>query len=309
MAGGMAGGMTGGIVRAGAAICAVVAFTMSALAGPQARATPLTPALWVVEDADSRIYLFGTIHMRGAGAPWGGEAAQAALAEAGEVWTELEIDPAKDAATGTLLVRFGMDPARRLSEAVDPARAPALSEALRAAGVPPATADRMRPWFAGLTIAMAPLLQAGYDPSSGVDTQIDAAAETAGKRMRWFETAEEQLSFLAGTSHEVALQMLYEALDEVAQGPQLMQAIEAAWEAGDDARLEEVLIKDVRTRYPELYDTLLKHRNQRWAEVLAREMAGSGIDFVAVGAAHLLGDDSVQAFLAGKGFHSRRIAP
>jgi uncharacterized protein YbaP (TraB family) len=156
---------------------------------------------------------------------------------------------------------------------------------------------------------MTSLSQAGYDPSAGVDRQIDATAQTAGKRMRWFETAEEQFSLLAGISHEVALQMLYEALDEVAQGPQLMQALESAWEAGDEARLQELLITDVRAKYPEFYDTLVKRRNQRWADVLTREMAGSGIDFVAVGGAHLLGDDSVQSILAKRGFHIRRIGP
>jgi uncharacterized protein YbaP (TraB family) len=202
-----------------------------------------------------------------------------------------------------------LDPARRLSAAIDPARQPALSAALRSAGVPQTTADRMLPWFAALTIAMTSLSQAGYDPSAGVDRQIDATAQTAGKRMRWFETAEEQFSLLAGISHEVALQMLYEALDEVAQGPQLMQALESAWEAGDEARLQELLITDVRAKYPEFYDTLVKRRNQRWADVLTREMAGSGIDFVAVGGAHLLGDDSVQSILAKRGFHIRRIGP
>ncbi|MDZ4778004.1 MAG: TraB/GumN family protein, partial [Alphaproteobacteria bacterium] len=73
---------------------------VSAVVAPQ-------PALWVVRDADSTIYLYGTIHLRKAGSAWGGPAAERALGEAQEVWTEIDMDPAKEAAMQGLVMRYG----------------------------------------------------------------------------------------------------------------------------------------------------------------------------------------------------------
>jgi hypothetical protein len=262
-----------------------------------------------VRDADSTIYLYGTIHLRKAGGEWGGPAAKAALAEAQDVWTEIEIDPAKDAELQGLVAQYGLDPARKLSAVIDPAQKPALEAAAAALGAPLANFEPMRPWLAGITFSIVPLLQAGYDPASGVDRQIDAAAEAAGKRMRWFETGAEQLQFLSGLSEPVQLQLLYEALAEFQKGPDVLKRMEAAWEAGDNAALEALVVSELKAEYPEVYDVILTQRNARWADILAEELKGAGVDFVAVGAAHLLGPDSVQALLAKKGVKAEPIAP
>jgi uncharacterized protein len=81
-------------------------------AAPPSVAGVSQPALWVVRDADSTIYLYGTIHLRKAGSAWGGPAAERALSEAQEVWTEIDMDPAKEAAMQGLVVRYGFDTAR-----------------------------------------------------------------------------------------------------------------------------------------------------------------------------------------------------
>ena len=43
---------------------------------PPAELTPVEPALFVARDADSAIYLFGTVHIRLPGSDWGGANAQ-----------------------------------------------------------------------------------------------------------------------------------------------------------------------------------------------------------------------------------------
>lgn len=297
------------ILKSCAAVAMAVSIVGCASQGVAQPKGPPQPSLWVVKDADSTIYLYGTIHLRREGGDWGGPAAKAALAEAQEVWTELEIDPAKDAAMQGLVAQLGLDPTRKLSDVIDPSKKPAFEKAVAALGIPAANFDVMRPWLAGLTISILPLLQAGYDPQKGVDQQVDRTAEAAGKTMRWFETAEEQLRFLSGVSEPVALQMLYEAIGEFEQGPEMIRQMEAAWETGNDAELKRLVVDEMKTQYPEVYDALLTQRNRRWADVLQKELAGSGVDFVAVGAGHLLGDDSVQAFLAKKGIRAQQIAP
>lgn len=286
--------------------CATSKDSMSTVA--QTAAQP-QPALWVVRDADSAIYLYGTIHLRKPGASWGGPAAESALNEAQEVWTELEIDASKDAAVQGLVMQYGVDREHPLSTKVDPARAPQLQAAATKLGMPPNGFEAMKPWLASLTLTVLPMVQAGYDVNGGVDRSVNAIARAAGKTMRWFETNEEQIRFLSGGSDALQLQMLYEALDSIDEGPAALAAMESAWEKGDDRALATEMVSEMARDYPELYEVILKKRNAAWAEVLIHELSGSGIDFVAVGAAHLTGPDSVQEMLGARGVTVQRVTP
>jgi len=58
---------------------------------------------------------------------------------------------------------------------------------------------------------------------------------------------------------------------------------------------------------PEVAKVLLVDRNKRWAQWIKDRMAKPGTVFVAVGAGHLAGPDSVQAQLARLGVKARRV--
>ena len=293
------------------ALVAILALVAGCATAPVAAVPegPPQPAVWAVRDADSAMYFYGTIHLRKPGAPWGGPVAERALGEAQEVWTEIEVDPAREAALQGVVVRYGIDTTRTLSSQLDAARAAQLRAAATEIGVPPEALDIMKPWLASLTLTVVPMTKAGYDPNAGVDRSIDRIAESAGKTMRWFETGEQQIRFLSGMSDPLQIAMLYEAIDDVGKGTAEMERMEKAWEVGDDKTLAEEMVAEMRGDYPELYDVLLKRRNAAWVEALSREMAGSGVDFIAVGAAHLVGPDSVLAMMRARGFTVERVSP
>lgn len=267
------------------------------------------PALWALRDADSTIYLYGTLHLRRAGQAWGGPAAVAALASAREVWTEVDTDPAASNEAQASVVALGFDRTRRLSDRLDPKRRAQLAKAASDLGIPPAQLDLYQPWLASVAISIGSMAKAGYDPESGVDKALGAEARAAGKTMRWFETAQEQLSFIAGLSEKTQIQMLAETLDEVDRGPAEMTAMTTAWERGDDRALDRIVNGAWRRDYPELFAVLLKSRNARWTAALEKELSGSGVAFVAVGAAHLAGSDSVIAMLRRDGYRVERVTP
>ncbi len=282
--------------------CATASVSMAPEGPPQ-------PAVWAVRDTDSTMYFFGTIHLRKAGAAWGGPVAERTLGEAQEVWTEIEIDPAQEAALQGVVARYGIDTTRTLSSQLEPTRAAQMRAAAVEIGVPPEALDIMKPWLASLTLTVVPMTKAGYDPNAGVDRTVDRIAEAAGKRMRWFETGEEQIRFLSGMSDPLQLAMLYEAIEDVGKGTEVLERMEQAWEVGDERVLADEMVAEMSGEYPELYDVLLKTRNTAWVDVLSREMAGSGVDFIAVGAAHLVGPDSVLAMMRARGFKVERVSP
>jgi hypothetical protein len=64
-----------------------------------------------------------------------------------------------------------------------PTRA-ALEKALAANGLPAASFDRFRPWYAAVALSTLPLMKSGYDPTNGVDTKLSALATERGIRTR-----------------------------------------------------------------------------------------------------------------------------
>ncbi|GAM98225.1 lipoprotein [alpha proteobacterium U9-1i] len=287
--------------------CILVVGAMLACAGA-ARAQAIDPALYVVRDADSTMYLYGTVHVRPAGADWGDAEVRAALAETQEIWTEIEISPAVEARGQALARRYGMaPPGKTLSSSLSADENARLQALTRRLGIPASALEPMQPWLAGLTLTIVPIMQAGFSPTSGVDRFVDGYGDQHGKTMRALETVEDQLGFLANLSPELQRQMLREAIDEAADGPAMLAEMTRAWDRGDDDALARLVVDDTRVSYPELYDVLFVRRNNAWMETLTQELAGAGVDFVAVGGGHIVGEDGLVAQFRARGFSVERV--
>ena len=264
------------------------------------------PALWVVKDADTTLYLFGTIHLLPKNADWHYDALDHALAQSDALVVEITDDnPANMTA---LVLRLGIDAAHPLSSLLSSGDFHRLELAARKAGLPGTTAlNVMRPWLATLTLTLAPLTKAGLDPARGVDRQLRDMMTKAGKPVRALETAEQQIHFLADMPTAMQLDMLRQTVREADHASIELQALLDAWQAGDDAaiaRLENDLMK---RETPALYQRLLVQRIALWAGRIKAMLDTPGTVFIAVGAAHLAGPDSVQAQLQKLGISSTRV--
>ena len=62
----------------------------------------------------------------------------------------------------------------------------------------------------------------------------------------------------------------------------------------------------MKSREPEVFNSLLRDRNRAWANKIARFMEDSGTGFVAVGTAHLLGEQSLLSELREQGYAVQR---
>lgn len=291
-----------------AALVALIA-SLAASACADARTTaPAEPAVFAVSDADSTIYLYGTVHVRPNGSDWGGPIAHAALAAASDVWTEIDISPESDARSQQVARQISIAPANRpLSSWLTPAENARLAALCARLHIDAHALEPLQPWAASLTLTLLPIAQAGYDPQSGVDRDVDAYADAHHLREHAFETIDEQLGFLAGLSPQLQHQMLLEAIDEAEQGPSDIAQMTHAWERGDINALERNVVDDTRRSYPELYQVLFVRRNAAWLPVIERELAGRNTEFVAVGAGHLLGPDGLIALLRARGLHVERV--
>lgn len=268
------------------------------------------PALFAARDADSVIYLYGTIHLRRPGESWGGAHVEAALAEADEIWTEMEISPQVDAKSQQLALMEGLAPPDQpLSSWLTNEERVRLAATAQRFGLRAEQLEPLRPWLAGLTLSLLPMTQAGYSPEAGVDRAIDAFGDTHGKHMRAFETPEQQIALFSSMTPELQRQMLLEAIDEIDRGPAMLDEMSSAWERGDLVLLERLLNEEMEGEHPDVFQALIVRRNNAWVATLMQELEGQGADFVAVGAAHLVGAEGLVEQLRARGVRVERVEP
>ena len=84
-----------------------------------------------------------------------------------------------------------------------------------------------------------------------------------------------------------------------------LDAMVAEWMKGDADGLAMLLNDDLDD--PVLYKRLLTDRNARWAQWIAQRLKTPGTVFIAVGAGHLAGRESVQQQLKKRGIKARRL--
>lgn len=264
------------------------------------------PALWVVKDADTTIYLFGTVHLMPSDASWHDPTLDQAMADSRTLYIELtDDDPANMTA---LVLRYGMDATHPLSSQLSQSEAHRLDLLANKLGVPGGmqTLNVMRPWLAALTLAVTPLLKAGLDPKHGVDKQLKAQMSAAGKPVLGLETAEQQIRFLADMPRAIELALLRSTMRDADKGTFRLTELIDAWKAGDVDAIARIGNDDMRLHEPKLYQRLLVQRNQVWATKIAAMLQQPGTVFIAVGAAHLAGPDSVQVQLRKLGISAQR---
>ena len=277
-----------------------------ALLGCKPATVDADPALWAVRDKDTTIYLFGTIHVLRPGLGWFDEAVKDAFDESDTLVLEL-VPPAPEAMQA-LVTRLGTSASGPpLSSRVPADHRAGLAQAFADVGQPPSTYERYDPWLAATTLSLLPLRRLGYADADGAEEVLRTEAQRTGKRVLGLETAEQQLGFFDRLSEPAQVQLLVRTLDDRATLAATLDRTVSAWSAGRSGELGTLVNADM-AEAPELRQSLLVERNRRWAGWIARRLQQPGTVFVAVGAGHLAGEDSVQAQLERAGLKVERIA-
>lgn len=294
---GVAGGLALFVAIAGVPADALAQTTAPAAAAP---IHGEGPALWVIKDADSTLYLFGSVHVLRPTTGWASPRVEAAFDSASDIWFEIS-NPDDQAAVMPLIQQHGLSPETPLSSRLTPEENVELEAAAQAMGASAAQLQPMKPWLAALSLSVAPLVKAGYDPKSGVELVLKARAEAAGKPIHGFETIDKQIGILAGLPEDVQMAFLRETLKDYENAVTMLDGMVEAWAKGDVATLDRVMVEEMKEASPALYQALLVDRNTDWANQIQTLLEGSGTAFIAVGAGHLTGDESVQAILQQRG--------
>lgn len=263
-------------------LLAAAALAAATLAAPPAQPAP-EPAMFVVHDADTTIYLFGTFHALDGDPHWFQPGVRSAFEQSNELVLE------------TLLPE-GPNAAQQLSQA-------AATPSVR----PSAT------FLATTRMAITASRAQGMQVDNGADMVLRHIAEAEGKPVEQLETLQFQLNMFnhlpatAAATPPATAKAGQPVEDESIQDlSKTMADMQSAWKRGDQSVFVRML-DQLNAASPDTYRLMFTERNARWADWIAARMQTPGTVFVAVGVGHLAGRDSVLVRLAEKGIESERV--
>lgn len=264
---------------------------------------PAQPALWeVTAPGGGKAWLMGTVHALQRPANWQGPKVAAAMAEADLIVTEL--GPDEDAAANAQVMADlsqsqGLPP---LSQRAAPADRPALAALLGRMGKSEASFAETETWAAALALAQGSAPPGGSE--NGIDRAVLAARGT--KPAEALEGAARQLAIFDRLPEREQRDLLALTLRDIGKAAEERKRLADAWRRGDmaaiDSATREGLLAD-----PELREALYTARNRAWTARIAELVGQRRRPFVAVGAAHMAGDEGLPVLLAGRGLAVRRV--
>jgi uncharacterized protein len=261
----------------------------AALAAASPQATPPAaagPALFVVRDADTTIYIFGTFHALDGQSNWFNHQVKGAFESSGELVLE------------TLVPEGPVNPV--------PAFTNVPTQPIGTLSVTPSAS-----FLATTRMAISAGRTQGMQVGNGADMVLRRAAEAEGKPVEGLETLESQFTMFTRMP-AAAPSVPPRAGDPVDNGNSMqslskaMAEMQSAWKRGDQKVFVRMLDQLNRTS-PDTYRVMFTERNSRWADWIAARMQTPGTVFVAVGAGHLAGKDSLLVHLARLGIESARL--
>ena len=284
-----------------------IATATGAAIAPQAAEARNAPALWSVSDADTTVYLFGTIHLLPEHYQWRSPALDKAVSNSQELVVETLVDDKNPQALVSTLMHMalatGLPP---IDQRVDPSKRAALDAAIAKSGIPKVALDRMKTWAAAFMLLGDQFRDMGLKAGEGVEPVLKSSFTSEGKPIGQLETNAEQLGFFDTLPEKAQRALLEGAVDSPKASSEQFNAMLSSWQHGDVKAIARSFNHDLSAS-PELRDALLRRRNANWARWIEQRMKQPGSVMIAVGAGHLAGDDSVVDLLKRDGLHVHRV--
>lgn len=263
------------------------------------------PALWVVKDNDTTVYLFGTVHILKPGLSWFDDAVKDAFQKSDTLVLEIVEPPAEKAQK--IFGDKAIDKSGKTlrSKMTDADRA-IYDGAMTKLGMPVESLDPFDPWAAAVTLQVVAMQKKNFDVNSGVEKQLASAANASNKPIKAVETIEYQLGLFDKLPQADQVKFLVETVKSLDDIEGSMDKLIDLWAEPDPEGLGDLMNEGLQS--PELYSTLITKRNANWAKWIKERMGKPGTVFMAVGAGHLGGPVSVQHLLTAYGIKAERVS-
>ena len=195
---------------------------------------------------------------------------------------------------------------RTLADDLSPETFEKLSTHLQSRGLSISRFISFKPSLMSITLSMIELQMMGLT-EEGVDKYLFNQAQAANKPIKWLETPQQQLSFIAHMGNGNEDEFIQYTLDDIKTLHDALPALKESWKTGDLAGLYNESLSDFAVQYPDVFDALLTTRNQNWMDFLINSLSTSETEFILVGALHLPGDTGILHLLEQQGYSVKKL--
>jgi uncharacterized protein YbaP (TraB family) len=267
--------------------------------------------MWKVQDGKNEVYILGSLHMLKPGFYPLPREMEEAFEKAQALVVEVDETKGDTMAQLRLTVQRATYPG---DETLNSRLSPKTKEAFEAYLAKSGKKDnliiqKMRPWFASLTILMEELHKAGFNPREGIDRHFLAEAKSQKKEILQLETADFQIKLLSDFSEDLQDKLLLSTLVGAGEMEKEAQVLVDAWQNGDEQAMNEAITKNER-ECPELEPVqrkILYERNGPMTDKIEGYLKSGGTYFVVVGAGHLVGDKGIIELLRKRKYKVEQI--
>ena len=264
-------------------------------------------SVWVVTSGNNTVYLGGTVHLlRPTDYPLPVEYEQAYQASS-EIYFETDLSSMNDISVQVrMLQQLSYNDGRTLKTVLNVEAYAALSDYAEKVGLPLMMLEKFKPGMVISTLQVFEFQKMGFTPQ-GVDNYFNTRAIGDAKRLGQLETIEQQIGFLAAMGEGNESKFILLSLRDLEEMEEIMIDMIGAWRSGNNDKLEELFVADMRAEAPELYESLLLQRNLNWLPQIESMLRDADTEFVLVGAAHLVGNQGLLELLSQKGFQIKQL--
>lgn len=163
-----------------------------------------------------------------------------------------------------------------------------------------------KPALMSMTLSMLELQRMGLT-SEGVDKYFHQQAKTDDKSIAWFESPEQQISFIAHMGDDNPNAFMRYSLDDLTTLPTLLPVLKESWETGNLDIMFDQSLQEFRAEYPQVFNTLITQRNNAWLSDIEAYLTTPSTEFVLVGALHLPGDVGLLHQLSRRGYQVEQV--
>jgi uncharacterized protein YbaP (TraB family) len=263
------------------------------------------PAIWEVRDADSSIWLFGSIRNLPADLQWRTPLFDEVLANAQNVVFEEDTSKIGTANTEAAALARGIySDGTLLTDIIEPETELRLREAADFAGVPIDALVCMRPWFAAMVIYVGSEVAHGFGDYSLASQLQDQLPVT---RLLFLSTADEQLRLIDELTEAEQLGMLASTLVQLEAIPKAVVKLRANWLAGAPEDVSSAFLMDGAGFSLAAVERILRPRARTWLPKLSAMLQSNEENLVIVDTSNLVGPGNLLDMLDAAGFSTERV--
>jgi len=263
--------------------------------------------VWKIQKGDSSIYLGGTIHLlRSSDYPLPQEFEKAyKLSDTLVFETNIGTLATAEFQQSMLTQMFYLD-GSKLQDHLSEKASKALRTYAQKNNFNLDLIQHMKATMVAITLSQQELTKLGAT-QNGVDSYFYQRSVQDQKQTEYFETIEEQFNIIFSLDQENESGFLLYTLESLDEMKRVYTSFIKLWKKGKERQLTKLFIDDLKNQTPKLYSNLLVKRNQAWFPRIQNYFQTKEIEFVLVGAAHLLGEDGLLQMLRDNGYKVTKL--